>query len=520
MKTHRAKHNPRQPAVPTAPPTAKRSAPEAGELIGLAEAVALLRTTRPTFYRWVRSGRIKGLKVGRQWRFYRHEIERFLKGGPLNIELPVDITPLIDNLKSQLRDTGHAAPGESGDNPAREAVELMIRLGHGLRASDIHITTHLEEGAQQPTTILRYRVDGVLRQAATIDTRLLPAIIAEWKRQAGCNVTENRVPQDGRNQTDITEPGGKTVSKRLDLRISFLPEHFGETVTVRILDASAVKLRLDDIDYSPADRERLRRALKANFGVILITGPTGSGKTTVLYSCLNELASPEIKTLTVENPIEFLLPWATQVAVGSADGLTFARALRSILRSDPDVILVGEIRDAETLALVQQAALTGHLVMTTLHAMDTAAALKRMIDIGSDPFIVADSTLLVLSQRLVRRLCLQCSAPHKPERNSLDMARNMATLGGLDWATLKPAFRDAVGCKLCRGTGYRGRTVIAETLVLTPEIGRALRDGASIEKLRAIAVSQGMRTMAADGIRRAAKGETTLDEVLRVTRWM
>jgi len=486
------------------------------ELITMQEAIAILKTTRPTFYRWLRTGKIKGMKIGRQWRFYRDDIERFLKGQAPRVDLPVDIGPLIQTLRTQARRLGgKSLPGRDSSD-VRDAVRLMILLGALMRASDIHITSHLLSDGAEPVTVLRYRLDGVLHQAVTIDVRLLPAIIEEWKRMAACDVHETNRPQDGRIVVRLAELDESLPDRTIDLRVCFLPAGLGESLTVRILDAAAVSLDLDRIDYAPHDRARLERALQAPWGLLLVTGPTGCGKTTTLYSCLNKLARPEIKIMTVEDPIEYFLPWATQAAVKESAGVTFPRAMRAILRSDPDVILIGELRNFETLSIAQQAALTGHLVLTTLHAEEAASALKRMVEMGSDPFVVADSTRLTMSQRLVRKLCPHCSVDGTPPAHLLDAAVEAARKGGLNWDALADNFRKPVGCEKCAMTGYKGRTVIAETLEVTPQIGRALRNDASVEQLRAIAVSEGMTTMAADGIRRAANGETTLDEILRV----
>ncbi len=490
---------------------ARGGAAGAADLLEMDEAVALLKTTRPTFYRWLRSGKIKGMKLGRQWRFYRDDVERFLKGEGPRIDLPADITPLIRTLSARVTELGGKLPPPDEAGELRDAAKLMILIGALSSCSDIHITCHVE--GTQNVAVVRHRIDGVLHETARIDMRLLPAVVEEWKRMAACDVHEKEKPQDGRILMDFREVGSE---KLLDLRVSFLPTALGESLTVRILDRAAVDLRLDRIDYAPADRERILRALHAQWGLIVCTGPVGSGKTTVLYSCLTEIARPEIKVMSVEDPVEFLLPWVTQVAVRESVGLTYERAVWSILRSDPDVILIGEMRDLNTLIAALKAALTGHIVMTTLHTNDAASALKRMVDMGGEPFVIGDSTKLVIAQRLVRQLCPHCSVGETPDANRLDRAAGAARAGGLNWNTLQLKFRKAVGCDKCGKTGFRGRTVIAETLEVTGEIGRALRNGASTDELRALAVSQGMTTMAADGVRRAAAGVTTLDEILRV----
>jgi excisionase family DNA binding protein len=473
------------------------------------EAIAALRTTRPTFYRWLRGGRLRGLKVGRQWRFERAEVERFLRGEAPRVELPVSIEPLIAKLAARAATTG------TRDLPAAEcsgpegAVDLIIRLGAALRASDIHVEPLTTAPGREAAGVVRYRIDGVLHAVAEFDLRLLPAIVERFKALAACDVREKRLPQDGRILIDAGD-------RKLDLRVCFVGPVMGEAVTVRLLDPSRVLLSLNSIDHTPADRERLLRGVRSAWGLVLVTGPTGSGKTTVLYACLNELAGPEVKTMSLEDPVEFLLPWVTQIPIRPALGLGFAQALRSVLRSDPDVILVGEIRDRETLMVCQQAALTGHLVMSTMHTDEAVSALKRMVEIGSEPFVVAESVRTVVAQRLVRRLCPKCSRPEEPSPEALRRAAELARSGGLGWETLKPGFRGPVGCDGCARTGFRGRTVITEVLEVTPEIGRALREGADPDRLRSLAVSQGMTSMAADGIRRAAAGQVALGEVLQM----
>jgi type II secretory ATPase GspE/PulE/Tfp pilus assembly ATPase PilB-like protein len=298
--------------------------------------------------------------------------------------------------------------------------------------------------------------------------------------------------------------------------VCFVPAVLGESVTVRILDQSALAFDLDRIDYAPHDRQRLLKAISAPWGIVVITGPQGSGKTTVEYCCVKRLSRPEVKIMTAEDPVEYLLPWATQMQLSARDGVTFPRAMRAILRSDPDVIMLGEVRDGESLAVAQQAALTGHLVLFTLHAEDAPGALVRMVEMGADPSLVAESTALSMSQRLVRRLCPECSERVEPDPNRLAIAREWAETGGLDWSELPGEWRRAVGCEKCGRAGYRGRTVIAETLEVSHAVAEALRAGVSPDELRRIAVQQGMTTMRADGVRRAAQGQTTLSAIIHV----
>ncbi|MFC1712815.1 ATPase, T2SS/T4P/T4SS family [Candidatus Poribacteria bacterium] len=481
--------------------------PRSDEIVDMKEAIKLLNTTRSTFYRWVREGKVKGMKVGRQWRFYREDIERFLKGEEPRIELSADIGPLIENLRQRL---GIEAVDHTTDSVIT-AVDLMIALASNMNASDIHLAPHTKEGNAGTTAVLRYRVDGTLQTVAEVDPRLMTAIINRWKAMAHCDIGEKQKPQDGRLVAKVDD-------KKMELRVTFLPSGLGESLTVRIMAGAAwlAHLKLDDLGFSPRDRERILRWLHAPWGIIIVSGPTGSGKTTALYACLSHIARPEIKLLTVENPVEVFLPWAVQTPVNPDAGLTFAAALRSVLRSDPDVIMVGDVRDPETLDMIHECALTGHLILTQMHASGAAGALKRMVDLGSEPYIISESTKLIIAQRLVRKLCPDCSVEHDPPTELLDRIAKVACVGGLSWDSLPKKFCKPVGCPNCRETGYKGRNLIAETLEITPEIITVLARDASLEELQAIAIDQGMTTIAADGVRRATMGETSIAEIMRV----
>ena len=484
-----------------------QKATPADELLDMDQAIALLKTTRPTFYRWLRAGKIKGMKAGRQWRFYRADVERFVKGQQPRIELVADIQPLIVALTAKLAAVGGKKNEAEAGEPVTQAVNLMIRLGLAMHASDFHLESQTDGRVSQ--LHLRYRVDGVLHTAMTCDVRLLPAIIEQWKRLGHCDVNVKSVPQDGRIVLDLDDT-------RVDLRLCVIPTVLWENLTARFLRQGEVQRNLDQLPYSPRDRATLRRYLQAQSGIVFCTGPTGSGKTTTLYACLQEVIKPGVKVMSVEDPVEYLLPGMTQMQINQNVGLTFSRALRSFLRSDPDVIMIGEMRDLETLHLAVQASLTGHLVLTTLHTDDAAAALTRIMDIGLPPFLVADTAKLVVAQRLVRVLCRECSVAAEPTVSQLAQAQELAKRGGLDWATLPHQFRKAVGCAKCAQTGYRGRTTITEMLEVTPTVGAAVRKGVRAEELRALAIKEGMTTMSADGIAKATAGTTTLNEVLGV----
>jgi general secretion pathway protein E len=480
------------------------------DLLDMNQAVDLLRTSRPTVLRWLRTGKIQGVKAGRQWRFPRKEIDRFLKGQDPITELNADINPLLGTLNERLTQCGISAgqPSVDGDKVA-QAVSAMMLLGVVLKASDYHIIPTLDQAGKEQTVEIRYRVRGALQLVATMDPRLLAPVIARWKRLANCDVRESQQPQDGRIVAKIRE-------QDCDLRISFLPLRLGESLTVRLLSMSEVVPDLDQLGYLPPVKTKLERALTAHFGMVVLTGPMGCGKTTALYACLKRLASPDVKIITIEeDPVECLVPGVAQMQVRPSIGMTFASSLRASMRAAANVFLIGEIRDLETLELAQQCALTGHRVLTCLHTQDAVAALRRMVDIGSRPFFVGDTTRLVVAQRLIRKLCPTCSRPAELSAWRLERAEQIAREGGLDWDALTKNFRDPVGCPACGRTGYCGRTVIAEALEMTPELEDALVHNATAENLRTLAITQGMIPFTAEGIQRAASGESTVDEVLR-----
>lgn len=487
---------------PSAPATPSASA---DDLLDMPGVIALLKTTRPTFYRWLRAGRLKGTKVGRQWRFRRADIDRFSHGQEPQIDLAADINPLLETLRQQLPDPGGVA--EPNETKLAQAVRLMIQLAAHRRATDLHLEP-------QPTGVvqLRHRLDGVLQPVATFDLRLLPAIIKQWKTWAACNVQETARPQEGRILLKALPAGGE-----LDVRVTFLPALLGESLSAILLDPRAARLGLERMDYASADRQRLQHWLGSPVGTVIFTGPASCGKTSALYACLNHLASGPAhpKVITVEDPVEYLLPGTTQVPVRSETGLTFAGVVRAALRSNPDVIMVGEIRDLETLTLALQAALTGHSVLFSLHTSEAVTALQRMIAVGVNPFTITDATRLIVAQRLVRLLCPLCSVARQPAEPFLTVGRKLARIGGLPWETLPENFREAVGCPACHGIGYHDRSVIAETLVMTPRLAAALNCGATTADLRAIAVSEGMTTLACDGLQRAARGLVSLAEVVK-----
>ena len=384
------------------------------------------------------------------------------------------------------------------DAPLIKLVNSIIVEAFKMRASDIH----LEPLAK--TFRMRYRIDGVLHELKAPPKRLQPAVISRLKIQSNMSISEHRIPQDGRIQTSV---GGKLI----DLRVSCLPTNHGESIVMRILDKEGLRLGLPELGFFTDDQQTFERLIGLPDGILLVTGPTGSGKTTTLYSCLHFINRPDRKIITVEDPVEYLLAGINQVQVSEAVGLTFSFALRSILRQAPNVIMIGEIRDLETASIAINASLTGHLVFSTLHTNDAPSAVTRLIDIGVKPFLVASSTRALMAQRLVRKVCRQCAAPSVPTD------AEMRTLG-MDAAGLQGAnFQKGKGCSNCSNTGYRGRFGIFEIFVIDDEARKLIYEKVSSSVLRARAREMGMRTLREDGLRKVQAGLTTPDEVIRAT---
>jgi type IV pilus assembly protein PilB len=385
---------------------------------------------------------------------------------------------------------------DSEDAPVIKIVNLILAQAVKEKASDIHIEPF------QNSLKLRYRVDGELILAESPPKALQLAITSRIKILAGLNIAERRVPQDGRFRI-------KVMGKDIDLRISILPTAHGEKIVIRILDKSSLTASIDQMGMDEATLGKFRKAIDAPHGMILVTGPTGSGKTTTLYSVLHELNSPLYNIVTVEDPIEYELVGVNQVAVRNDIGLDFASALRSILRQDPDIVMVGEIRDNETADIAVKAALTGHQVLSTLHTNDAAGAITRLDDMGIEPFLISSSILMSCAQRLVRRVCTNCREEFIPEPEMFER------LG------MKPekdmVFFHGHGCDRCKGRGYLGRAAIIEALPVSEAIRRLIIKRASAAVLKNQAVSEGMKTLRMVGVEKALEGITTLEEIWRVT---
>jgi type II secretion system protein E len=376
-------------------------------------------------------------------------------------------------------------------------VNLLIENAIAAEASDIHIEPF------EDTLRVRYRIDGLLFDQEAPPRRLRDAITSRIKLMADLNIAERRLPQDGKIRVALH-------GRRLDIRVATLPTLHGESLVLRLLDRASLFLPLDRLGFAPDTLARFLSLIHRPHGILLVTGPTGSGKTTTLYAALDKINAPDRKIITLEDPVEYQLRGVNQIPVKPKIGLTFATGLRHILRQDPDVILVGEIRDPETVDIAIQAALTGHLVFSTLHTNDAPSAIPRLLDMGAEPYLVASVLSAVLAQRLVRRLCPHCRAPYHPT------PADLAALG-VPTPPDTPLWRGR-GCDHCRGTGYRGRLGIYELFVLTDDLRSLILRRASSRDLRRLALDQGMRPLRLDGWSKACQGLTTVDEVLRVTQ--
>ncbi|MCO6400116.1 MAG: type II secretion system ATPase GspE [Verrucomicrobia bacterium] len=416
----------------------------------------------------------------------------------------------VASMLDELTEGSIQAPGEGtpklegedevtdADAPIIKLVSLIILEAFRSRASDIHLEP-LERKFR-----VRYRIDGVLHEVESPPKRLQSAIISRVKIMANMSIAEKRLPQDGRIQINV-------MGRDLDLRVSSVPCNHGETIVMRILDKESLSLGLPKLGFFSDDQQTFERLIGLSDGIILVTGPTGSGKTTTLYACLNHINKPDRKIITVEDPVEYQMTGINQVHVRSDIGLTFGAALRSILRQAPNIIMIGEIRDLETAEIAVNASLTGHLVFSTLHTNDAPSAVTRLIDIGVKPFLVASSTRAIMAQRLVRKICERCKESVKPTDAEL------RTFGGLAGKLEAVQLFRGRGCSECKQTGYRGRIGIFEIFLINDEVRHMIYERVSASHLRARARELGMRTLREDGIRKVIAGQTTLEEVVRTT---
>ena len=414
--------------------------------------------------------------------------------GELN-DKNVDVASRGNEISDQLGVTDVS----DSDAPVIKLVSLIIMEAFKRRASDIHLEP-LENRFR-----IRYRIDGALQDMDPPPKRLQAAIIQRLKIQSGMKISEKRIPQDGRIQVNVK-------GRDLDLRVSSVPTNHGESIVMRILDKQNLALGLPELGFLSDDQQKFEQLLGLSDGVLLVTGPTGSGKTTTLYACLGQMNTPNRKIITVEDPVEYQMTGVNQVQVNRDVGLDFSAALRSILRQAPNVVMIGEIRDAETADIAMEAALTGHLVFSTLHTNDAPSAITRLVDIGVKPYLVASAVRAVMAQRLVRCICRECKEEKEPTERELKM---LGDLGAKNVQGMK--MYTGRGCGVCSNTGYKGRKGIFEIFSMSDEIQRMIFDQRPALELRAVAREAGMRSLREDGLLKVASGMTSLEEVLRVT---
>jgi len=412
----------------------------------------------------------------------------------------------LGNIEGYVRsfeetDSGRRTPDASSiaviddDAPVVQVVNLLITQALRDRASDIHLEP------QDKNLRVRFRIDGALHDTVELPMGMAPAIVSRLKILAGMNIVERRRPQDGQITMEID-------GREIDIRVATVATIWGEKCVLRVLDKSRSLYRMGDLGMPPAAHQQFARHIRAPFGMVLCAGPTGSGKTTTLYAALSEIDDPSRNIMTIEDPVEYVFPSINQIQTNEQAGLTFADGLKSILRQDPDVILVGEIRDVETARIAVQSALTGHFVLSSLHATDSAAALHRFLDMGIESFLIASSVVAVVSQRLVRRICQRCKTTYQPKDEEIAFFEE----GG---GEAKEEFWHGLGCNFCAGTGYEDRIGVYEIMRLSPELKRLIVGWATQEELQRMAVSQGMRTLKDEAIRLITEDVTTISEVVR-----
>jgi len=420
-----------------------------------------------------------------------------------------ELRKIMDRLQREDSDLGdvaaslrsEAAPAlatVAEDAPIVRYVNSLIEQAVKNRASDLHL-----EPTEHDMRV-RYRIDGVLHEVDTVPAGVQAALISRLKIMSNVDITERRVPQNGRITVAVEH-------RSVDLRTATLPTVWGEKVVLRVLDTGGIDLELDSLGFTDANYQRYRTSFRKPHGMVLVTGPTGSGKSTTLYATLAELSQPTVNIITVEDPVEYRLPGVNQVQVNLKAGLTFAAVLPAILRSDPDIVLIGEIRDRTTAQLAVEAALTGHLVLTTLHTNDAPSAVTRLVEMGIEPFLVGSSLDCVLAQRLARRLCDWCKRPYPPDGQELELARWADS--GLPRPT---TLYQPVGCRSCANTGYRGRIALHEVMPVSEQIEKLAVRHASAHEIAKTARAEGMWELRADGLAKAAGGQTSLREVVRV----
>jgi MSHA biogenesis protein MshE len=414
-----------------------------------------------------------------------------------------EISGFAAELKHQISASEKLANPQSAENvadaPVVKLLQTMFEDAVQINASDIHI----EPGQRE--LMIRFRIDGTLRIQTTADRRIASALLSRLKLMAQLDISERRLPQDGRFNMQVND-------KNIDVRVSTMPLETGEAAVLRLLNQSAGILNLDQVGMPDAILKKLRQVIRSPHGILLVTGPTGSGKTTTLYAMLKELNSPSVKIITAEDPVEYRLPGISQVQINPKVDLTFARVLRAVLRHDPDIVLVGEMRDAETVEIGLRAAMTGHFVLSTLHTNDAISTVSRLVDMDTEPYLIAGAVRGILAQRLVRRVCDNCAAPEELEPNVRAFLKK--ELAALDPAVV---FKKGKGCTYCNQTGYLGRIGVYEYLSMTPELADLLHQGEVLQFAKCAVQQTGYRSLKQSAFELAVRGLTTVDEVMRLS---
>jgi len=435
-------------------------------------------------------------------RVFPRKLVKYVIAEPFQIEKNINKAEMGESIKGLIQDIRNELTSSAVENPQESSgilklIEIILKTTILAGASDIHI---------EPTEnncVVRGRIDGMLNETFIFDKDMYPPLASRMKLLSNMDIAEKRKPQDGRFSATI-------LGREYDFRISTLPILNGESIVIRILDKSKVMINIEDLGMRPNNYKKFSKAMKAPYGVIFVTGPTGSGKTTTLYAALNAIKNVSTKIITVEDPVEYQLNLTQQVQVNQKAGLNFASALKSILRQDPDIIMIGEVRDSETLRIAVQAALTGHLVFSTLHTNDSVSAITRVMDMGIEPYLLSGSLVAIEAQRLVRKLCPNCKTKTKLPENTIKDIK--------EYLPEDYQFYKHNGCEKCSQTGYKGREMLSEILPVSEELSSMIAQSASKREIHEQAVKEGFTDMYQDGVIRAANGVTTLDEIIRVAK--
>ncbi len=483
------------------------------DVLDFSQAQEFLNTTRTTLYRWIAQKRVRAFKAGRQWRFYRSDLEQFLQQpDPSSVHADEQAVEQATDTVRRWRPKGMKAkeapaPGErsSEGEPMGALADEIVGAAWRFAASDIHVDPSSHGGT------VRLRIDGVLRPVAELPKSVYVPLIGRFKVLGGMDVADRASMQTGR----IEDPQPGDGDRHLLAQV--LPTALGEKLTLRLISSEAIEFSFEQLGLAEPDRERLEAAIRQPCGIVIFGGPTGSGKTTVLYAALKHVVNEGISAISVHSTVDYRLPGVVQLQTNPRAGLTHASLLQGILRSDPDVVAVTDVPDRDTARLSVELALTGHMVFLQLHANDAALGIRRLIDLGVEPYLVGSSLVASLNQRLARKVCEECREEFEPDPQQLSTWRQRAERGGLEWPAGEAVFYQGKGCGNCRGVGYRGRTGLYEVLTVSSDIAGLITRGPSPGELRDAAVREGMTTLFADGMRKALAGTTSPLEVARVT---